>query len=317
MLQNQRQSKPVNKQKTKDLVIPCQPNTFCRPVLNTQNDPSGTIEKKRKREETNDYIDENEEEDDDNVFERGMVDADHEYIEHSIPINQIGKALLRGMGWEEGKPFGRSNKIIEPIEARVMPKLAGLGSTVEPYKQPEEKKFTKTEEKRSVKTEEKSPYLSANTAVEDKRVFANNEEPLLTKEKQKRRKITWVIPNILVRIISKSFEGGKYYKTKGIVVDIPDMYTCSVRVPISSDRFKVLEGISESMLETVIPRELNATVICVAGKNKGKRGRMIDRDRKRQRCSFQITDEDDLDYGQIISADFDEVCEYVELNRGI
>jgi G patch domain/KOW motif-containing protein len=51
----------------------------------------------------------------------------------SMPIADFGKAYLRGLGWEEGKPMGNNgNAICEPIEYVPRPQLMGLGAKPKP-----------------------------------------------------------------------------------------------------------------------------------------------------------------------------------------
>ncbi|ESO94471.1 hypothetical protein LOTGIDRAFT_118225, partial [Lottia gigantea] len=45
-----------------------------------------------------------------------------------IPIDHFGKAMLRGMGWEEGKGIGKNEKAIAPYEAVMRTKGLGLGA---------------------------------------------------------------------------------------------------------------------------------------------------------------------------------------------
>ncbi|KAH6927552.1 hypothetical protein HPB50_005669 [Hyalomma asiaticum] len=47
----------------------------------------------------------------------------------SVPIEEYGLAMLRGMGWNPGKPIGaRCTQIAKPIEAVMRPKGLGLGA---------------------------------------------------------------------------------------------------------------------------------------------------------------------------------------------
>jgi G patch domain/KOW motif-containing protein len=47
----------------------------------------------------------------------------------SMPIEMFGEAMLRGMGWEEGKPLGKNAKgIIAPVEYVHRQQLLGLGA---------------------------------------------------------------------------------------------------------------------------------------------------------------------------------------------
>ncbi|RKO93396.1 hypothetical protein BDK51DRAFT_30178 [Blyttiomyces helicus] len=66
-----------------------------------------------------------------------------------IPIEQFGSALLRGMGWETGKPIGKNpNGLVEPVIFKARPQLLGLGATPTPQLDKKQKKYIKPGEKR-------------------------------------------------------------------------------------------------------------------------------------------------------------------------
>ncbi|CAH1405964.1 unnamed protein product [Nezara viridula] len=46
----------------------------------------------------------------------------------SMPVNQFGLAVLRGMGWKPDKGIGKNAKIVEPINPVLRPKGMGLGA---------------------------------------------------------------------------------------------------------------------------------------------------------------------------------------------
>ena len=53
-----------------------------------------------------------------------------------LPVEEFGEALLRGMGWEKGKPIGRNAKsVIEPIEYVRRQGREGLGAVPAPPKE--------------------------------------------------------------------------------------------------------------------------------------------------------------------------------------
>ncbi|XP_037282080.1 G-patch domain and KOW motifs-containing protein [Rhipicephalus microplus] len=55
----------------------------------------------------------------------------------SVPIEEYGLAMLRGMGWNPGKPIGaRCTEIAKPIEAVLRPKGLGLGADSKMAKPP-------------------------------------------------------------------------------------------------------------------------------------------------------------------------------------
>lgn len=73
-----------------------------------------------------------------------------------LPVEDFGEALLRGMGWEKGKPIGRNSKIaVAPIEYVKRAGRLGLGADPAPPKETS-KKYIKPGE-----TQEKKPDLVA------------------------------------------------------------------------------------------------------------------------------------------------------------
>lgn len=277
----------------------------------------------------------------------------------NIEVSSFGKALLRGMGWKEGKPYGRSQAVVQPLVLKTVPKLSGLGSKPlndmqgsqrKEAKNPLEKKLLKRGEKeimidslvtlisgayegsfgrvlnmyndkcqlrlsdlRSVRVDQSDCQLIQISKLQNEhpiRNFAREEEIEEIKQKEdttlvnitqedEKCKITWLVPNIKVRVVSKSLK--KYYKEKGIVMDIIDEYNCSV---VMEDG-KLIENIFESMLETVIPQK-GEKVIFVSGKRKGLKGTIVEKDTKKDRCIIAIDNE------IIPNIHFDDICMYIE-----
>ncbi|KAK3737752.1 hypothetical protein QZH41_017215, partial [Actinostola sp. cb2023] len=79
---------------------------------------------------------------------------------------------------------------------------------------------------------------------------------------------TWLYPQIRVRIISKDYKKGRYYNTKVRMVCVLDVTSKSGCVCETQDG-RVLEGVSQSMLETVVPKSENAYIRIVRGSDKG------------------------------------------------
>lgn len=46
----------------------------------------------------------------------------------SLPVEQFGKALLRGLGWSEGEGVGRKRQVVEPKQVIRRPDRLGLGA---------------------------------------------------------------------------------------------------------------------------------------------------------------------------------------------
>ncbi|KAJ9507574.1 hypothetical protein QJQ45_019244, partial [Haematococcus lacustris] len=80
----------------------------------------------------------------------------------------------------------------------------------------------------------------------------------------------WLTSFIKVRIIDKKLGGGKLYLKKGTVVDVHPGGRCDVSV---DDTQHVLH-VKQSALETVVPRDVGASVLIVSGPLRGNKARL-------------------------------------------
>ena len=117
------------------------------------------------------------------------------------------------------------------------------------------------------------------------------------KKEIKREKITWIKPNIIVRIID---EKSKYYNTKAKVEDI-----------ISEDTFSLLMNdntlnneFTEDDCETYIPK-LNENVLILSGEYENKKGKLIFRDKNKDIVNVLLCD--DL---ITVTLSQDDICAY-------
>ncbi|KAI6171715.1 G-patch domain-containing protein [Aphelenchoides besseyi] len=109
----------------------------------------------------------------------------------------------------------------------------------------------------------------------------------------------WVAPELMVRVISKDYKEGRYYKSKMLVVDAADRDHCELR----DDRGR-LHTLKQKYLETVIPK-IDGRVMIVRGKQRGQVGVVEDRDDRRYQLGVRVIGRHDL-----IMSDFDDVCEF-------
>ena len=115
----------------------------------------------------------------------------------------------------------------------------------------------------------------------------------------KRKKLAWIKPNIIVRIID---EKSKYYNTKAKVEDI-----------ISEDTFSLLMNdnslnneFTEDSCETYIPK-INETVLILNGEYENKKGKLIFRDKKKDIVNILLFD--DLSTITLSQDDICAICE--------
>jgi len=105
----------------------------------------------------------------------------------------------------------------------------------------------------------------------------------------KREERPWLCESIQVRIISSKYKSGKYYNKKVNIVDVTDPKTCSC----TTDEGKLLEGVRQKDVETIIPKETNTTVKVVQGKHAGRRGKLLEKNKAKGSCYVQLTNEHD------------------------
>ncbi|KAJ8046817.1 G-patch domain and KOW motifs-containing protein [Holothuria leucospilota] len=113
----------------------------------------------------------------------------------------------------------------------------------------------------------------------------------------------WLRPDLRVRFIDRTYKSGRYYNTKVHVVDVVRRDICSCR----TDEGKLLEDISENMLETLIPRTEPGYIMVVQGKYTGQVGTILNKDKRKCEADVQML----RDRDQIVKLSYDSICEYV------
>ena len=101
-----------------------------------------------------------------------------------------------------------------------------------------------------------------------------------------------------VRIVSKSFQGGKYYLKKASVIDVLTPRTCVLQL----EGGEVLTDVPQRALETALPKRGGAVTV-LAGEHRGQRGTMLDK--KGETAAVQLTE--DLSVHKIC---LDHIAEY-------
>ncbi|XP_074163427.1 G-patch domain and KOW motifs-containing protein [Sminthopsis crassicaudata] len=115
----------------------------------------------------------------------------------------------------------------------------------------------------------------------------------------------WLRRDLRVRFVDKKHHKGRYYNTKMIIEDVLSPDTCVCR----TDEGRLLEGLREDMLETLIPKEEKARVMVVLGPQAGQLGRLLGRDREKSLALVQLLHEEGQ--GTVLQLDYDAVCHYV------
>lgn len=147
----------------------------------------------------------------------------------------------------------------------------------------------------SKKTEELSAASSSTSSSKsskdfkkpkagDKRKSALDE--IMEFEEKKKEKVNrkdyWLHPGIVVKVISKKL-GDKYYKQKGCVKDVQDLYGGIVKMLDSGDKLKV----DQTHLETVIPA-IGKSVMLVNGAYRGESAILESINEKKFSCTVSL-----------------------------
>jgi G patch domain/KOW motif-containing protein len=92
--------------------------------------------------------------------------------------------------------------------------------------------------------------------------------------------LKWVIPGIVIRVVSKKVAEGKLYNKKLKVTDVLSQYQFLAVLTEGAD-LNAYDNISEKDIETVMPKEINESLAVLRGEFKGEVGKLISRDRKK------------------------------------
>jgi G patch domain/KOW motif-containing protein len=116
----------------------------------------------------------------------------------------------------------------------------------------------------------------------------------------------WLVPHIRVRIVSKSLQSGRLYLKKATVVDVVTPTTADLLVDESGQS---LQGVHQSSLETALPKR-GGNVAVVSGEQRGRRGRLLERDSDRGVGVVQFSDHQ-VEGVEIVRLELDSVAEFV------
>lgn len=103
-----------------------------------------------------------------------------------------------------------------------------------------------------------------------------------------------------MRCVDRGFRGGRFYNCKMQVEDLLSPDSCVCR----TDDGRLVEGLQEAMLETVIPRGPNDRVMVVLGEHRGQVGRILERDPERGRAVVQLR-------GGVLTLGYDSLCHFL------
>ncbi|XP_057536176.1 protein MOS2 [Amaranthus tricolor] len=115
-------------------------------------------------------------------------------------------------------------------------------------------------------------------------------------------RVSWLTSHIRVRIVSKSFKGGRFYLKKGEVVDVVGPMTCDISM---DEGREIIQGVDQRILETALPRR-GGPVLVLFGKYKGAYGSLVEKDTERESGVVQ-----DADTRELLNVKLEQIAEYV------
>ncbi|XP_058684597.1 LOW QUALITY PROTEIN: G-patch domain and KOW motifs-containing protein-like [Poecile atricapillus] len=114
----------------------------------------------------------------------------------------------------------------------------------------------------------------------------------------------WLHRDLRVRCVDRAFRGGRFYNCKMQIEDLLAPDTCVCR----TDDGRLVEGLREASLETVVPRGSSDRVMVVLGEHKGKVGRILEREPERGRALVQLGRDA---APQVLPLPYDSICHYL------
>eukprot|EP00035_Acanthoeca_spectabilis_P031415 m.14042 g.14042 ORF g.14042 m.14042 type:complete len:511 (-) comp4740_c0_seq1:2211-3743(-) len=219
---------------------------------------------------------------------RHMRGLDEQLVEKEIPKMRIGAyVVLRA-----GPHSGMSGKVRVIRSDRIEVELT-LGAQIVGTREEDVNLLTRAEYKALKKLGREQPKRDARSQDDGR----GHGEP-----RKKKRETSWLERNIRVRIISDTYKRGKFYNKKVRVVDV----TAPTRCNCLDDSGVLLEDLNQSELETIIPKKEGGVVTIVLGEFKGRRGKILEKDKKRSKLVVQLMGD-----AEVLTFTYDEVSEFL------
>uniref|UniRef100_A0A7S3XXF9 Uncharacterized protein n=1 Tax=Heterosigma akashiwo TaxID=2829 RepID=A0A7S3XXF9_HETAK len=112
----------------------------------------------------------------------------------------------------------------------------------------------------------------------------------------------WLAEHIRVRVVSEDLAGGRFFRQKGVVLEVPAQGRADLRM----DSGARLENVRERHLETALPKAAGGRVLVLRGARRFERGALLARDLGAEVASVQL--EDDMD---VVQLPLDDIAEFV------
>ncbi|XP_036031201.1 G-patch domain and KOW motifs-containing protein [Onychomys torridus] len=155
---------------------------------------------------------------------------------------------------------------------------------------------------KALQNQEESRRRQKESERKRKHPSDRQDEVVAKSEKAAAKNKHWLHRDLRVRFIDRLHKGGRYYNTKMTIEDVLSPDTCVCR----TDEGRVLEGVKEGMLETLIPKGEGHRVMVVLGPHAGKVGLLLSRDSVQSQALVQLGRET-----RVLELHYDTICQYV------
>jgi hypothetical protein len=233
------------------------------------------------------------------------ISVDNEEIFKSMPVENFGSAMLRGMGWAPGKPVGGTVKaVIEPYIPVTRGGRMGIGAfkALEEVEEADKSEKEKKERRRRREEEQQREGASSSSSSSSSSASSSSSTTAPT---------LWVGEGIRVRVVDETsqLDSGKRYGEKGVVNDVlPDGDNgVSCTLVMDSDGATVT-GAKGIWLSTALPKKGGRVRIVGGHVKRDSVGVLLKRDKKKQVATVQLDDAAD---GTTLSVAYDDVSELV------
>lgn len=210
----------------------------------------------------------------------------------------ISENVIRVVGKKEYKEFGKM--VNKDSYEKYRDKQT---ERQEQWDKDRSKRENRDEEEKSKKARTRSRSRSPKDQKSDRNVSTKSSKDSAKSSKKRKEERTWLRPMLKVRIVDKHYKSGKYFNSKVTVEDVASNEVCVCRTESGS----ILDNVSNSKCETLIPKAEFGIVMIVRGSNSGQLGEIVSRDKRSSRATVQILPDKEF----VVKLDYDDICEFV------
>jgi hypothetical protein len=117
---------------------------------------------------------------------------------------------------------------------------------------------------------------------------------------------SWLAPGIRVRVADSAWREGRLFKLKAVVQDVPAPGRATLAFMRDDGSSRLVEDVPQRVLETALPKPGGHVLVVGAGRHRGARGVLLERNSGAGTASVRLLRDE-----RIITLSLDDVAEYV------